>query len=329
VDNPIQIGINTDPSDEGESLVEDFYWPVQDANFNVLGLVASDGTLQERYEYTPYGERTVYKRAGSADEKTSAPLYESQRVEVATVRQPYGLCDLGHQGLFFDKEFGQYENRRRMYHPSLSLWMQRDPIGMLVGVAPGSLEHKLRERLREAIASWVASVRSEGSAEEKIRYIDRILESPSCIGQSDLLNKMAAQLREEAIRVERPSIPDELLVYGNGMSLYEYCSGRPVFGIDPTGCGFFGDLWRWVKNMADTIVGSPYTTSESIAGMPPIVAAKEYQKRVFRKYGEIGSSYNPETDEGAVQLKKASGAPLSPTEQATWRKWAKKNQICP
>jgi len=68
VDNPIQIGINTDPSDssegpgENQCLVEDFYWPVQDANFSCVGLVASDGTLEERYEYTPYGLRT--RKAG-------------------------------------------------------------------------------------------------------------------------------------------------------------------------------------------------------------------------------------------------------------------------
>jgi len=88
--------------------------------------LASDGTLQERYEYTPYGERTVYKRAGSADEKTSAPLYESERVNTGTEQDPewapYGLCDLGHQSLFFDKEFGQYYNRGRMYLPAASLY---------------------------------------------------------------------------------------------------------------------------------------------------------------------------------------------------------------
>ena len=145
MDNPIQIGINTDPSDssegpgENQCLVEDFYWPVQDANFNVLGLVASDGTLHERYEYTPYGERTVYKRAGSADEKTSAPLYESGRVNTGTEQDPewapYGLCDFGHQGLFFDKEFGQYDNRGRMYLPRAARFLNRDPAGYADGMS--------------------------------------------------------------------------------------------------------------------------------------------------------------------------------------------------
>ena len=141
MDNPVQIGINTDPSDSSEGpqsnqcLVEDFYWPVQDANFSCVGLVASDGTLEERYEYTPYGERTVYMRAGSADEKTSAPLYESQRVEVASVRQPYGLCDFGHQGLALDKEFGQYYNRSRQFLFRSARFLNRDPLGYSDGMS--------------------------------------------------------------------------------------------------------------------------------------------------------------------------------------------------
>ena len=96
---------------------------------------ASDGTLEERYEYTPYGERTVYMRAGSADEKTSAPLYESQRVEVASVRQPYGLCDFGHQGLALDKEFGQYYNRSRQFLFRSARFLNRDPAGYANGMS--------------------------------------------------------------------------------------------------------------------------------------------------------------------------------------------------
>jgi hypothetical protein len=37
-----------------------FFYPLQDANYNVLGLLHEDGRLIERYEYTPYGQRTVY-----------------------------------------------------------------------------------------------------------------------------------------------------------------------------------------------------------------------------------------------------------------------------
>mgnify|MGYP006294570813 FL=1 len=36
------------------------FWVMQDSNYNVLGLVNNAGRLVERYEYTPYGQRTVY-----------------------------------------------------------------------------------------------------------------------------------------------------------------------------------------------------------------------------------------------------------------------------
>ncbi len=39
VDELVQIGINDDPTDAGEDDCETFYWAMQDANYNVLGMV--------------------------------------------------------------------------------------------------------------------------------------------------------------------------------------------------------------------------------------------------------------------------------------------------
>ncbi len=63
------------------------------------------------------GGRRAFTRTGSDDRLTGEPLYESGRVEVSGVEAAWGLCDVGHQGLFFDKEFGQYYNRRRQPVP--------------------------------------------------------------------------------------------------------------------------------------------------------------------------------------------------------------------
>ena len=38
------------------------FWACQDANYNVLGLLSQAGWLTERYEYTPYGQRTIFSR---------------------------------------------------------------------------------------------------------------------------------------------------------------------------------------------------------------------------------------------------------------------------
>jgi len=48
-----------------------------------------------------------------------APVLESQRVEVSGEPQPYGLCDVGYQGLEHDKEFGLINNDARYLHPRI------------------------------------------------------------------------------------------------------------------------------------------------------------------------------------------------------------------
>ena len=131
VDELLQIAINTDPAADNDCLDSGggaSYWALQDANYNVLGIVDSDGALTERYEYTPYGQRTVYKSTGPDDPLCMSPLLESQRVTANGSEASYGLCDIGHQGLMHDKEFGLIYNRARYLHPRLGRFLTPDPL---------------------------------------------------------------------------------------------------------------------------------------------------------------------------------------------------------
>jgi len=122
IDELIQIGINTDANDDCDA----FYYAATNANFNVIGLIdGADGSLVERYEYTPYGRRTVYAKSGADDWLTSAPMWHSQLVP----DKPYTLNDIGHQGLMHDRESGLVQNRYRYLDPRTGRWMTRDPIG--------------------------------------------------------------------------------------------------------------------------------------------------------------------------------------------------------
>jgi RHS repeat-associated protein len=127
IDELIQIATNDDPTDEGEDDCETTYYAMQDANYNVLGIVEDDGTLVERYEYTPYGQRTIFKSAGADDPNCFAPILESQRVQISGEDAPYGLCEVGHQGLSHEKETGdKLNNRARPLDPILARFDQPD-----------------------------------------------------------------------------------------------------------------------------------------------------------------------------------------------------------
>ncbi|MGA2230288.1 MAG: hypothetical protein ABSH22_05260, partial [Tepidisphaeraceae bacterium] len=102
IDDLIQVSLNSSPSTQ--STCDTPYWAMCDANWNVLGLVNSSGTLTERYEYTAYGQRTVYFSAGGNDPFCYAPTTASQKfVTSGSVTQFYGLCEVGFQGLMHDE----------------------------------------------------------------------------------------------------------------------------------------------------------------------------------------------------------------------------------
>ncbi len=139
VDELLQIAINGDPGTDNDCLEtgasDASYYALQDANYNVLAIVASDGDLAERYEYTPYGQRTIFKSPGSNDVMCHAAILESQRVTADSSEATYGICDIGHQGLMHDKEFGLIYNRARYLHSRHGRFMQQDPLGYADGMS--------------------------------------------------------------------------------------------------------------------------------------------------------------------------------------------------
>ena len=134
VDELVQVGVNSDQS--GDNSCDAMYWVCQDANYNVLGLVGlldNQWVLAERYEYTPYGQRTVFFSPGVNDVGCYASTLTSRKIVVGGVAQPYGLCEFGHQGLQHDEEGGLIYNRARMLQPVLGRFLQRDPLGYVDG----------------------------------------------------------------------------------------------------------------------------------------------------------------------------------------------------
>jgi RHS repeat-associated protein len=88
-----------------------------DGNFNVTGLIGTDGTVVERYVYDPYGKVSFLDGSWGA---LSASAYDNQIL----------YC-----GYRYDPESGLYQVRYRYYHPTLGRWTARDKIGYVDGMS--------------------------------------------------------------------------------------------------------------------------------------------------------------------------------------------------
>jgi len=140
IDELVQKYVNGDPVDDPDFDSTDpdhdprNYYALEDAHFNVIGLVDSNGDLVERYEYDPYGQRQVYVPTGPSDPFGLAPIAMSTRVDIGGVDQPYGLNDIGHQGLMHDEHVGLICNRARYLHPRVGRFLNRDRLEYISGM---------------------------------------------------------------------------------------------------------------------------------------------------------------------------------------------------
>jgi len=98
-----------DTADDG--TLDQRHYALQDANYSLTCIVDTNGDAQERYLYTPYGARAIFDGGFSS---IGSSAYD---------------WNIGHQGLMHDTESSLVYNRKRMLHPGLGRFMQRDPLG--------------------------------------------------------------------------------------------------------------------------------------------------------------------------------------------------------
>jgi len=96
--------------------LEERLYVQQDANWNVTALLNTSGTVVERYAYDPYGYVAAFLNASWGTLSGSA----------------YAWIYL-HQGGRFEVTTGLYYFRNRDYSPTLSRWMQNDPMSFAAG----------------------------------------------------------------------------------------------------------------------------------------------------------------------------------------------------
>jgi len=62
-----------------QCLCDSFYYALADVNYNIIGLVNSNGALVERYEYTPYGRRFFPSKFSAPRHRPPHGPYAHQR----------------------------------------------------------------------------------------------------------------------------------------------------------------------------------------------------------------------------------------------------------
>ena len=99
-----------DKDDDDDGVCDDTrYFYCRQANYNVVALTNSSGTVVEKIEYDPYGEYTL-----TLDGSTGNPyLFQGRR---------------------WDSEADPYYFRNRSYSPRLGRFMQRDRVGYRAGM---------------------------------------------------------------------------------------------------------------------------------------------------------------------------------------------------
>jgi RHS repeat-associated protein len=95
------------------SMIERLF-SLQDPNWNLTAISDRTGSVQERYDYSAYGAPTVLTPAFAAHSE-SAYNWETFFA-----------------GYYYCTETALYNVRRRIYHPILGNWIQRDPLGTVV-----------------------------------------------------------------------------------------------------------------------------------------------------------------------------------------------------
>ena len=104
-----------DRDTDANGTLDERLYALQDANWNVVGLVATSGAVRERYAYMAYGMPRVL-----------TPTF-------ATRTSSNYDAEVLYTGYWYDPESGLSHVRNRMLHPYLGCWMQRDPLGYADG----------------------------------------------------------------------------------------------------------------------------------------------------------------------------------------------------
>jgi RHS repeat-associated protein len=146
------------------------------------------------------------------------------------VEQPFG-----HQGLQYEAELEQYQNRARQYYPEKKRFAQRDPLG--TGTASGlSRKFQTGGQARTSDSRYSPSDPAEGGSESGSL---RLLSSPNCVIASlphgTTVNLEATALGSQIDEHRQDEIVNSTEMAPHAFELYVYDTCNPLRSLDPSG----------------------------------------------------------------------------------------------
>ena len=105
-----------DRDTNNNGTLDERLYALQDANWNVTGLINTTGSVEERMAYTAYG----------------VPLFLTSAFVPTTNSYDWDNLYCGYR---YEAATGLFHVRHRILHPALGNWVQRDPIGYADGMS--------------------------------------------------------------------------------------------------------------------------------------------------------------------------------------------------
>lgn len=158
IDSPILRWRNANTSNAD---LEEVLYCTTDANMNVTALVDNSGQVVERDVYAAYGTATILDPNGSPRTGSASAVAN----------------EVGYSGYRKDPETGLWYVRMRYLQPTLTLWLQRDPLPEQTGQYPDGMH--LYQYVRSSPVNLVDPSGQQALQEAITIYLNRVFGTQS------------------------------------------------------------------------------------------------------------------------------------------------------
>lgn len=242
---------------QGEQINGVNYYFTKDQLGSIREMIAADGiTISARYDYDPYGRRTLITGTD--------------------------LSDLGFTGYYYHKDGGLYLTLYRAFNPNTGTWLNRDPIEEAGGINLYAYVNGNPVNLIDPLgSSWWSITKS---------FIGGVVFGAVTTYVVGVAVAVATVATSPVVVVAAAAVAIGLVAYGSyqlGKGIYEVVSGEEAYTYRKLSCT---ERWERVAGIAGGLVGGGlvgrgFANGREITGKGWRVAP--FGNRTGNEYGEL------------------------------------------